>query len=119
MIINDPSILKEMMEDMKKAPEIYKPGNFWMFYVEKIARELEKKDLNQFRNWICGPGSILSFGGGRDLHGMKYGSNVHPFSDAFKKFDKSFAPRDPKAPIRVSAEVLSWNKDTGFGFIRK
>ena len=90
MIINDPSILKEMMEDMKKAPEIYKPGNFWMFYVEKIARELEKKDLNQFRNWICGPGSILSFGGGRDLHGMKYGSNVHPFSDAFKKFDKSF-----------------------------
>ena len=26
-----------MMSDMKKDPEIYQPGNFWMFYVNKIA----------------------------------------------------------------------------------
>jgi len=90
MIINKPSILKEMMRDMKKAPDIYQPGNFWMFYVDKIAKDLEKKDLNKFRNWICGPGSIKSFGGGRDLYGMKYGSNIHPFSDIFIKFDRSF-----------------------------
>jgi len=90
MIINDPSLLREMMNDMKKSPEIYRPGNFWMFYVNKIAKDLEKKDLNQFRNWICGPGSIKSFGGGSDVHAFHYGWNFHPFGNIFKILDESF-----------------------------
>ena len=90
MITNDLSKLREMMQDMKKSPEIYQPGNFWMFYVEKIAKDLEKKDLNEFRNWICGPGTIKSFGGGDDEHPVHYGWNIYPFANLFKIFDNSF-----------------------------
>lgn len=106
MIINNPSILKEMMEDMKKSPEIYKPGNFWMFYIEKLAKQIEKSDLNNFRNWICGPGSIASFGGGREMYGLKYGSNIHPFFDAFKKFDNSFLVKSYNYLLNKLAKLI-------------
>jgi putative sugar O-methyltransferase len=78
-----------MLDDMKRAPPIYQPGNFWLYYIEKIARQIENSDLNQFRNQVMGPGTMASFGGGRDLEGMKYGWHLYPFHQAFASFDTS------------------------------
>ena len=105
MIINNPPLLHEMMDDMKKSPEIYRPGNFWMFYVDKIAKDLEKKDLNQFRNWICGPGSIKSFGGGSDIHPFYYGWNIYPFDKTFKNFDESYIIKKFNLLINKFAQI--------------
>jgi putative sugar O-methyltransferase len=89
MIQNDISLLREMLEDMKRAPPLYRPGNYWIYYIERIAREIEKGDLNYFRNVVSGPGSMSSFGGGRDLEGIKYGWHLYPFHPVFKGFDAS------------------------------
>jgi putative sugar O-methyltransferase len=89
MIRNEIGLLHEMLEDMRKAPPIYQPGNYWLFYIEKIARQIENGGLDHFRNEVMGPGSMASFGGGRDLEGIKYGWHLYPFHQAFQKFDES------------------------------
>jgi putative sugar O-methyltransferase len=89
MIQNEIGLLHGMLEDMKRAPPIYQPGNYWLFYIEKIARQIENSDLNHFRTDVLGPGSMASFGGGRDLEGIKYSWHLYPFHQVFKKFDTS------------------------------
>lgn len=112
MIKNDTELLREMMGDMKKAPEEYQPGNYWMFYVANMASDLEKSDLNYFRNWVCGPGSVASFGGGRELEGIKYGWNFHPFDEIFRRIDTSFAVKCYNKAINLLSRI-----HPGFGFL--
>jgi putative sugar O-methyltransferase len=111
MVHNDRLLLCEMMDDMKNAPKEYRPGNYWMFYVEKIAKQLEVKDLNEFRNWICGPGSVASFGGGRDLEGIKYRWNIYPYDQIFEKFDNSFLLKCYNKLINLLSNITPY-----FGF---
>lgn len=89
MIRNEIGLLHGMLDDMNQAPPIYQPGNYWLPYIGKIAKQIENGDLNQFRGQVMGPGTMASFGGGRDLEGVKYGWHLYPFHPVFTPFDAS------------------------------
>ncbi len=61
---DDAALLKMMMEDLKKAPELYRPTNYWQCYEEKFAAELFKVGLHDFRRRN---NSVLSSFAGTDL----------------------------------------------------
>src|SRR5262245_19615712 len=45
----DPALLKLMMEDMRSAPALYKPGNYWKHYEDLFMPELLTMGLHDFR----------------------------------------------------------------------
>ena len=57
MMVKNNSLLLEMIKDMSEAEEKYRPDNYWMFYIEKIVKQLKNNDLNEFRNLNGGGGS--------------------------------------------------------------
>ena len=52
MMIKDNSLLLEMVKDMSEAEDKYRPGNFWLFYIDKIVKQLKNNDLNESVNEI-------------------------------------------------------------------
>lgn len=48
-ILDDPQLLNFMLEDIKKAPDIYKPTNYWAVYQKAILDELSQRGLHDFR----------------------------------------------------------------------
>lgn len=49
MIQDDISLMELMIDDLKKAPEIYRPTVYWARFQEEIAEELRQKGLKDFR----------------------------------------------------------------------
>ena len=93
MMVKNNSLLLEMIKDMSEAEEKYRPDNYWMFYIEKIVKQLKNNDLNEFRNLNGGggSGSVAAYSGGsKEFYTYKFGWNFHPLEDDFKKFDNNF-----------------------------
>lgn len=88
-MLKNNQLLHEMMKDMSEVEEKY-VGSYHRFYIKKIVEEIEKNDLNEFRNWDSGPGGIASHGGGSTEYGHSYGWNFHPLDKDFKKIDNNF-----------------------------
>ena len=63
-VIDEPQLLKLMLEDTTNAPDIYKPTNYWNVYKKKFLPELQKLGLHDFRRR---KNSILSSFGATDL----------------------------------------------------
>jgi len=89
MIKNEIMLLDQMMNDLKKAPEIYRPGNYWEYYRPKIYKYISKINLNNLRGDIIGPGTTASFGGGADIGTYYEQSSLYPFSDLYSFIDDS------------------------------
>ena len=99
MMIKNNSLLLEMIKDMSEAEDKYRPGNFWMFYVDKIVKQLKNNDLNEFRNFKGGGGrgSVAAYnGGGKEFYTYQFGWNFHPLEDDFKKFESRIKQRNFK-----------------------
>jgi putative sugar O-methyltransferase len=48
-IIDDTPLMELMIDDLKKAPEIYRPTVYWARFQEDLAEELRQKGLKDFR----------------------------------------------------------------------
>jgi putative sugar O-methyltransferase len=69
-VINDPELLKLMMEDAGNAPDLYKTTNYWAVYEKRFLPELQKLGLHDFRKR---KNSVLSSFGATDLsHSLGY-----------------------------------------------
>ncbi len=68
-IIDRPEILKLMLGELEKAPDIYKPTNYWYLHQQVFIKELNKIGLKDFRKRKY---SILETFGATDLD-FKYG----------------------------------------------
>ena len=95
MMIKDNNLLREMLKDMNNADYHHGPGSYWQSYMKDIVKELETKDLNEFKNWKGGggKGSIATLGGGKVFYIHSSGWNFHPFDDDFIKFDSNLIIR--------------------------
>ena len=84
-MIKDNNLLREMIEDMAKADNLYQCDEHWKHYLKQLVKEIKKKDLNEFRNWKggAGTGSIASFGGGKEFYIYEYGWHFHPLDEDF------------------------------------
>ena len=60
---NEKELLLEMLEDMRKAPEVYRPSRYWKGYVARNTAWLLRHDINNFRNYDA---PFRSFGGGAE-----------------------------------------------------
>jgi|ETNmetMinimDraft_20_1059909.scaffolds.fasta_scaffold41769_2 putative sugar O-methyltransferase len=104
-MIKDNNLLSEMIEDTVKAVNLYQCGEhvcltcpirktcpYAKHNIIKFAKEIKKKDLNEFRNWKGGAGNntIASIGGGREWHLYDYGWNFHPLEKDFLIIDNNF-----------------------------
>lgn len=89
------NIIKELMNDSAKAPDLFKAGNFWKFYEKNILKEIKKNNLNQFRSWTgaSGNGSIISFHGGEVELNRDFKRNFHPFDFKYSIIDDNFFVR--------------------------
>lgn len=63
-VLDNPQLLKLMLEDTKHVPDIYKPTNYWAVYEKKFIPELQKLGLHDFRRR---KNSILSSFGATDF----------------------------------------------------
>ena len=93
MMVKNNSLLLEMIKDMSEAEDKYRPDNYWMFYIDKIVKQLKNNDLNEFRNLNGGGGSgsiAVYSGGSKEFYTYQFGWNFHPLEDDFKKFDNNF-----------------------------
>ena len=63
-VLDDPKLLKLMLEDTKQSSDYYKPTNYWEVYEKVFLPELEKMGLHDFRRR---KNSILSSFGATDL----------------------------------------------------
>ena len=106
MIENRLDYLDEMMDDLKKAPYEYRPGNFWEYYIPTINKQLKGLDLNEFRRQALTAISVQTFGGGSD-EGTFHGWNIHPFSPLFEKFDSCLPVRGYNRLINLFAKLFS------------
>lgn len=61
---DNPALLDEMLADLKGAPELYRPGNYWANYEALFIPELRQFGLKDFRRRRS---SILSSFGATDL----------------------------------------------------
>lgn len=46
---NEPELLKLMLQDLEKAPKLYRPSAYWANYEKKFVSELKKLGLKDFR----------------------------------------------------------------------
>lgn len=76
-VLDDPQLLKLMLEDTANATDIYKPTNYWAIYEKRFLPELQKLGLHDFRRR---KNSILSSFGATDLSP----SFIHSQIDLFK-----------------------------------
>ena len=93
MMIQNNQLLREMIKDMSEVEEKYNTGSYFRFYVKKIVKEIEKSDLNEFRNWHSGPGGIASHGGGSTEYNYHHGWHFHPLDKDFEKIDNNLIIR--------------------------
>ena len=63
-VVDDPQLLELMMDDIKKAPRVYQPTNYWAVYEKHFLPELFEQGLTDFRRRR---NSILSSFGATDL----------------------------------------------------
>ncbi len=63
-VLDNPQLLKLMLEDTAHAPDIYKPTNYWSVYEKKFLPELQTLGLHDFRRR---KNSILPSFGATDL----------------------------------------------------
>lgn len=63
-VTNDMALLAQMMSDLNKCDDLYKPTNYWAHYEKHFLPELRKKGLKDFRRR---KDSILSSFGSTDL----------------------------------------------------
>jgi putative sugar O-methyltransferase len=63
-VLDNPQLLKLMVEDTAHAPDIYKPTNYWSVYEKRFLPELQTLGLHDFRRR---KNSILSSFGATDL----------------------------------------------------
>ena len=48
-LVNNPNLLARLLADSKNQPEIFRPTEFWRWSSQRIARELKKTGLEDFR----------------------------------------------------------------------
>ena len=83
--------LDEMVKDLYLQNDLYKPGNFWDFFIKNMQKKINSRDLKNFRSWPGGPpGDVHSFGAGEQELGRKYGKHFHPYDLTFESLDNSF-----------------------------
>lgn len=63
-VLDDPELLKIMLDDTISSSDLYKPSNYWTTYERKFLPELQKYGLHDFRRR---ENSILSSFGATDL----------------------------------------------------
>jgi len=63
-VIDNPKLLKLMLEDTRSAPTVYQPTNYWAVYERRFVPELEELGLKDFRRR---QNSVLSSFGATDL----------------------------------------------------
>ena len=71
--LDDPQLLKLMMDDTEQAPHLYKPTNYWHVYAQRFLPELQRLGLRDFRRR---KNSILASFGATDL---RFDCYVDPF----------------------------------------
>ncbi len=49
-VVDDPGLLQEMLDDLRQAPQIFQPTNYWKVYEESFVPELEALGLHDFRS---------------------------------------------------------------------
>jgi len=83
---DDPELLTLMLEDTRRASDIYKPTNYWAVYEKQFFPELQQQGLHNFRRRKF---SILSRFGATDLAPVQF--------DFFKirKLKKTSLPLSP------------------------
>jgi len=55
--LDNPELLRVMLDDTNHVPDIYKPTNYWNIYAKKLIPELKEFGLRDFRRR---QGSVLS-----------------------------------------------------------
>jgi len=63
-VTDDMVLLEQMISDLNKCDDLYKPTNYWAHYEKQFLPELRKKELKDFRRR---KDSILSSFGATDL----------------------------------------------------
>lgn len=64
MIADDPALLRQMLDDMESAPELYRATNFWEAHLKSLIPEIEQHGLKDFRSR---PNSRLGSFGAQDV----------------------------------------------------
>ena len=93
MMIQNNKLLREMIKDMSEVEDKYSEGSYHRVYTKNMVEEIEKGNLNEFRNWNSGPGGLASYGGGSTEYNFHYGWYFHPLDKDFEKIDNNFIIR--------------------------
>lgn len=68
-IPNDTGLLELMMRDSKSAPDIYRPGSYWLSKTKSAIREIKKYGLDDFRGGSNGIGNSFTDNALLDIRG--------------------------------------------------
>jgi putative sugar O-methyltransferase len=94
IIEDDLDLLKNMLDDSKKADSIYYPGPYWEVWTKTIARDIKRFGLCQFRSGNNACGSWFSDSPMFDIRALhnsgakgllsKFFTRIYPFSRFFE-----------------------------------
>lgn len=105
---DDNNLLMQMMAEMRAAPEIYRPGNYWRHYEQFVLPELRKVGLKNFRRrW----NSILSTFGAADTRprvAVRCKLAV-PGAGMMGRFFSRVIRNIPLSEVRIESENLSFD----------